>query len=179
MSIAPNYSDEYRRKCFDTWVLAGRPSAPKLVELIPANEMGDKPSHQTILKWIEDEGWYEHADLIQTSAVEIADQDLIQSKAEMLKAQFRDAVAIAKKAKAALVEKGFDTSAAAVNAYFKAVEEQRKVAGISEFMEKVGNMTDEQIEAEIAQRLSEMKDAVVGETIDEPGNEPSADPDGS
>lgn len=176
MSIAPNYSDDYRRKCFDAWVLAGRPSAVRLIELIPVNEQGEKPTQHTILKWMEEEGWPEHADVIQASAVEIADKNLIQTKADMLKLQFRTAVAIAEKAKDAMLKNGFDTSAAAVNAYFKAVEEQRKVAGISEFMEKVGNMTDEQIEKEIAQRLASMKDAVIGEITDtedksEPGEQ--------
>lgn len=173
MSLLPTYTEEYRRKVFDTWVLSGRCSIPRLLDIIPVNDEGNKPNVNTIRAWMEDEGWHERADIIQSSAMAIADTELIQTKAEMLRQQYRDAVAIAQKARAAMIDRGFDTSAAAVNAYFKAVEEQRKVAGISEFMEKVGNMTDEQIEAEIAQRLAGMKDAVI------PGEEGDNEPSGT
>lgn len=181
MSLLPSYTDDYRRKVFDTWVLSGRCSIPRLLDIIPVNDEGNKPNVNTIRAWMEDEDWHSRADIIQSSAMAIADTELIQTKAEMLRQQYRDAVDIAKKAKEAIIDRGFDTSAAAVNAYFKASEEQRRVAGLAEFMEKIGNMSDEQIEAEIAERMARMKDAVVGEVIPEEnksndGDEMSANP---
>lgn len=167
MSFSPNYPDSYKRKVFDTWVLAGRCSAYKLIELIPVNDQGEKPSQHTLLKWMEEEGWAEHADEISVEVAKIADQNLIQTKAEMLRIQYADAVEIAAKAKTALIGRGFDTSAAAVAAYFKSTEEQRKVAGLAEFMEKIGNMTDEQIETEIGRRLEGMKDVIEGKVVEE------------
>lgn len=179
MSLLPSYTDDYRRKVFDTWVLSGRCSVPKLLDIIPVNEDGNKPNHATIRAWMEDEDWHSRADIIQASAMAIADTELIQTKAEMLRQQYKDAVTIAKKALDAISSRGFDTSAAAVNAYFKASEEQRRVAGLAEFMEKIGNMSDEQIEAEIAERMARMKDAVVGEVIEnksDDGDDIGADP---
>lgn len=168
-SILP-FTADYRKKCFDAWVLAGRPSeTTRIRDLVPEDEWGRRPSSAVIGRWMDIYNWQQLGDEIDTQAIEIANKALIQTKAEMFKKQYENAVEIQDIALKNIKEKGFDNSNAAVNAYFKATQEARTVMGISEFMEKIGKMSEKQLQDEIAERLERMNvvDAI---PVDEEAN---------
>lgn len=153
--LAP-FTDEYRETCFHAWLMAGCPSASQTPKILPDFDNGRRPSVATVTNWIDDYQWKLRAEEINAAALARVNEELVSSKAELLRAQFENSVALAKKALDTLLEKGFDSSNAAVQGYFRATAEARTVMGISELMQKVGQMTDAQLKAAIAENLERL-----------------------
>jgi hypothetical protein len=154
------YDQNYIRQCFDIWYLNGRPTFPaKLRELVPVHEStGRKPSKIQLRRWMIDGAWDMWADDLDARANAILDDDLVSKKADMLRQHQKDAEIIAKKALEAINDNGFDTSSAAVTAYFKATEEQRKTAGFSDLLEKLDKMTNNDVERAIIEKFNRIKE---------------------
>lgn len=141
--LAYSYSDDYKEKCFQTWYASGRPtSAARTLDILPEDEFGRKPVRSLVEAWRKDLMWDARADDLDSKAIAIAEDALIMQKAEMLKRQAERAGKIAEKAFDELVVGGFDSSAAAVNAYFRATEEERMTRGISDMIVKMSKMND-------------------------------------
>jgi hypothetical protein len=149
--VAP-FTDDYREKCFEAWFLAGCPVVTRTQGILPDFEDGRRPSESTIASWMESNDWMGRAALLNQQALAKVDIALVQTKAELLKQQFETAVALAKKASENLLE-GIDNSNAAVQLYFKATAEARNVMGIAEAFEKIGEMSNEQLQNAIAEML--------------------------
>lgn len=150
-----SFSDTYKKQCFDAWYLAGRPSEISRVRsLIPPNEDGNVPSLGVLNRWRNEMAWEMYADDLDSRAIQLSDNNLIATKVAMLKQHQEDAATIAKKALDAITANGFDSSASAVTAYFRATEEQRKTAGFSDLLERLDKMTNNDVEAEIRALLS-------------------------
>jgi hypothetical protein len=141
--LAYSYSDDYKEKCFQTWYASGRPtSAARTLDILPEDEFGRKPVRSLVEVWRKDLMWDARADDLDSKAIAIAEDALIMQKAEMLKRQAERAGKLAEKAFDELVTEGFDSSAAAVNAYFRATEEERMTRGISDMIVKMSKMND-------------------------------------
>lgn len=179
-SIVPNsaapFSDAYIDICFQAWYLAGRTvSYARTIEILPPDDTGRKPERETLIKWRKKFDWDLRADDLDARALQISDDFLVKKKAEMLRVQAQAASEIAEKALNTLMEKGFDTSAAAVNAYFRATEEQRLTNGISDMMIKMSKMNDGDLKEKIAQlleRANENNQIIDGDTTDLPEDTP-------
>lgn len=102
--------------------------------------------------------WDIYADEMDAKVVQITDIDLINKKAEMLRQHQSDAVKVAEKALEHIKDKGFDSSSAAVNAYFRATEEQRKTAGFSDLLEKLDKMSNQEVAKEIMAKLDRIRE---------------------
>lgn len=98
--------------------------------------------------------WDVYADEMDVKVAVVTDADLINKKAEMLKKHQNDAMLVASKALEHIIKDGFDSSAAAVHAYFKSTEEQRKTAGFSDLLEKLEKMTNNEVEQQIINLLN-------------------------
>jgi hypothetical protein len=171
--IAEFYSELYKQKAFDVWFLNGRPTDSNLYELLSPDEQGNKPSYPTLVRWRKDFDWESRADILDAQAIQKHDDALIQKKVEMLTRHYNDAVSLATKAKEHLMMDGFDSSAAAVNAYFRGTEEQRNVEGLGELLNKLGKMTNEQISALIFDNIRRMSanDQVIDVPLEEKEDE--------
>lgn len=156
MSTNIPFTDDYKEKCFNAWVLAGCPNAYQAQGILPDFDGGRRPSVATINNWMEAYQWRLRADEINAAALAKVNEELVNSKADLLRQQFQNSVAIAKKAMESLLTAGFDSSNAAVQAYFRATAEARTVMGISELMQKVGQMTDQQLQEAIAANLERL-----------------------
>ena len=144
------YSNEYKEKCFVEWYSNRRPvSAAKTRELIPNDEKGRKPNYPMLYRWMKELGWNERADELDAKAMVLVDEVLVNQKADMLKRQALDAFKIANKAREHIITEGFDTAASAVNAYFKATEEERTTRGLGDFIVKVSKMSNEELQKKI------------------------------
>lgn len=164
------FSQDYIRKCFDAWYLANRPNLPaRIKEVFPVDEFGRKPSLSLIKSWMIGGVWDMWADEITAKAMVIVDDKLVNVKAKMLIKHQQDAMVLADKALEYLKVDGFDSSAAAVNAYFKATEEQRKTAGFSDLLEKLDKMSNNDVEKEIIEKLRRIQenDQIVEGSIDD------------
>lgn len=123
--------------------------------------------------------WDIYADDMDVKVAVVTDEDLINKKAEMLRKHQADAAKVAEKALAQIIKDGFDSSAAAVHAYFKSTEEQRKTAGFSDLLEKLEKMTNNEVEQSIINllnRASENDQIVDAESTDVTGEEEKEDP---
>jgi hypothetical protein len=129
-----------------------------MAQIMPEDEFGRKPGISTVKKWYLN-GWEARASELDSKAIEIVETTLITKKAALLQKQAEDAFLLSQKA-----------SAAAVNAYFKATEEVRIVIGISDFLKRLGKMTDDEVQDEIRKRfirLSEAGQTLEGEEVEE------------
>lgn len=163
---ATAYTSEFIELCFTAWYNAGRPDAMKnYMEIFPVDVHGRSPTIHSLKKWRKLYGWDEYADGLDSKALQIRDDYLIMTKANILKKQADDAALIADKALKYLVSGTFDTSSSAVSAYFRATEEQRLAIGISELVVKMSKMGNDELEREITSRLSRLE-IVEGEAED-------------
>ena len=157
------YSNEYKEKCFVAWYSNKRPvSTAKTREIIPDDEKGRKPNYPMLARWIKELGWNERADELDAKAMVLVDEVLVNQKADMLKRQALDAFEIANKAREHIITEGFDTAASAVNAYFKATEEERTTRGLGDFIVKVSRMSNE----ELQKRITDMANRASGDFDD-------------
>jgi hypothetical protein len=86
------------------------------------------------------------------------DDGLINKKAQMLLRHQEDAIKLANKAHDYLLKEGFDSASAAVQAYFKATEEQRKTAGFSDLLERMEKMSNNEVERLIVEKFNRIKE---------------------
>lgn len=128
------------------------------MRIIPTDEIGRKPSRRSLLNWIEQECWRDRKNEMDSRAIEKVSNDLVLEKADMFKLQYRSALEIAGKAKQHILSGTFDNSSSAVNAYFKATEEQRTLSGISDVFEKVSKMKNDELAQEIRDLLSKSEE---------------------
>lgn len=164
--------DNYWEEAFQVWYASGQPKAAvKIREIIPNDEDGNKPTVTNINNAITVYGWHERADVLNTKAIEQNEMILVNQKADMLRRQAENALEIANKAKQYIVEGGFDSSASAVTAYFKATDEERTVRGVSDMLIRVSKYSPEEL-MERAAQLLRRKDSSEGEIIeDEDGSQ--------
>ena len=157
------YSEEYEERCFVAWYGAGRPIVhARIMEVIPVDEYGRKPSKDTLVGWRN--SWQIRADDLDQRAIEKVESTLITKKAALLEKQAEDAFALAQHAHQFLISGTFDSSASAVQAYFQATKELRAVIGLSDLLQRLGQMNDEELMKEAMKRIAQAANA--GQTID-------------
>lgn len=169
----PKFEGTYRETCFNIWVSQGAPdSLEKTQEIIPANDDGEKPATSTLRTWF-DQDWKLRADNINSRALEIADEDLIQRKAEMLKEQAERGKKLQMMGIEYLEKENFDSSSSAVSAVVQGAKLERESRGIGDLLVRMSQMSDTDLKKEIINRLKEMQedrentvDAEVGEIPD-------------
>lgn len=164
------YTEEYKEICFQTWYSAGRPSSThRIREIIPEDVYRRKPVVSMIDAWRKDKMWDFRADELDAKALAIVDNDLVMQKVEMLRRHAERARTISEKAMDSLIVDGFDSSASAVNAYFRGTEEERLTRGIGDMIVKMSKMSDADLKDEIIKRLqraSENNQIIETEVID-------------
>ena len=162
------YSDDYIETAFTVWYSMGQPTNfDKYQDALPISPNGDKPSKPMLKQFRDNFGWHERADGLTALAVQKNEDLLVNNKAEMLRQMAQDASEIRKKAMAQIMESGFDTSASAVNAYFKASEEERTVRGVSDMVIKISKMSNDEILARRTKLLSRRNEALDGEVLED------------
>ena len=154
------------------WMNAGCPFQIKnLMDAFP-EENGRRPSSHTVHQWMDFYDWRGRADEINARAIEVANTQIVMDKADILRKQYQDSLQIADRAKSYLLDQeiGFDSSASAVSAYFKATEEIRRSVGISELIERLSRMSDAEVEKEIMDRIRRGADSnqfIEGEEVED------------
>lgn len=155
------YSPEFIEQCFITWYsLKERPVEYGVIaQILPVDEHGRKPSRSSVKKWFLENGWGDRANELDSKAIEIVETTLIHKKAALLQKQAEDAFNLSQKAYQHLISGTFDSSAAAMNTYFKATEEIRNVVGLSDLLKRLGQMSDDEVQEEIKRRLTRASEA--------------------
>lgn len=142
------YTQNYQDTCKHVWYANNRCEITVLRQRIP-EENGRRPNLSMLNKWRVELMWDFWADLMDSKALEIAEENLIIQKANMLKRHAEKALQLQDEAMAYLLEEGFDSSASAVNAIIKGAELERTSRGIGDAIIKMAQMTNDELKDEI------------------------------
>lgn len=157
------YSENYKRIVFQTWYSNGRPAMPKLRDLIPVDDQNRKPSLPLLKDWRIRGDWETRADEMDAKALVLSDDYLVQQKTQMLVRQANTGFVLQQLGLAYLISGGFDSSSAAVNAVIRGAELERSSRGIGEALRKMADMSDDDLQKEIMERIKRASDS--GEMI--------------
>lgn len=165
------FPQSYIENVFSVWELYDHPNMNKLFDLIDPTEDGNKPAPTTLSAWKVKYGWEDRAESIQVKVQEQTDRELVQVRMEMMQRHAERARAIGDKAWKYLDTVGFDSSASAVSAAFKAFEEEKKSTGMGIALSQVFSMSDEDLQKAMNRLLLraeglDAEDTVEGEQED-------------
>ena len=141
-------------------------SGDLLQDMLPEMAEGGKPGVAAIKHAHELYTWEARADDLDAKAIQKVESDLVELRATMFRRQAQEAFEIAQKAKTKILADGFDSSASAVSAYFKAAELERISKGAAELILRINKMTPEELierASKLIKRKNEAIDAVVTE----------------
>lgn len=168
------FDDAYRETCFNVWLSADCPDGLRRIqEVLPLTAEGEKPSLEVVRMWLNQD-WKFRADYINSRAQEVADEDLIQRKAEMLKQQAERGRKLQLMGIEYLESEGggFDSSSSAVSAIINGAKLERESMGIGDLIERMSRMSDTELKSEIVKRLTDLQeekentvDAEVGDAV--------------
>jgi hypothetical protein len=167
------FSHAYKEQVYAVWYSQGRPSANRLHALIQPDEGGDVPEPNTIVKWRTLEGWDDRADTTDIKISEKTDRQLVVMRMNMMRRHAEKAENIQQKAYEQIMDAGFDSSASAVSALFKAFDEEKKSRGMETALIKVFDMSDTELDKAMTRLMvkvsgieSEEESAEDGDVID-------------
>lgn len=178
------YSEEYVEGCFYAWFSAGRPrfganAGSKIMEKLPPDEKGRKPSLTTVRAWMEKYNWDERADALEAEVSVKMDKLAIGERVKTL----RELAAAGKKMK----DKGLefldtsepfkDNPAAAVRAVISGAEMEYKYAGQAELLLNVTSMSDKQIQQKVAQLLGKNENEIIDAESEDVSPSEDVEPD--
>jgi len=147
--ISTAYTDFYKEQVFLAWYNAGRPFQAKFImEALPEDEHGRKPSMLIFRQWRDDLGWQPRADALDARVIKEAEDTAVQSKILMLKEQAARARKMQQQAEEYLDDEGFDSSSSAVQALIRGGEWEMKTRGMSQALLKILELDNEGLMSE-------------------------------
>lgn len=149
------YTENYKNIVKEKWYAAGRCDFSKsFINGLP-EENGSRPSVYTIKTWRKNEMWDFWADELDSKALALAEENLIQQKVAMLKRHAETGWMLQTLGITHLVSGTFDSSASAVAAVIKGAQLERESRGMGEMMVKMAQMSDEKLREEITKRIQQ------------------------
>lgn len=169
------YNDKYREACFYVWYDNGRPhlkskNGTHVLKLMPPDEEGKKPGFPTISRWMNEDGWIQHADALDAEVSLKLDQDAIENRVKTLRELAENG--------RTLKQKGLDylknnddpfkeNPSAAVRAIVAGSEMEFKYAGQADLLANVAGMSNKQLDKELARLLGRSENEIIeGESED-------------
>ena len=167
-----SFTEEYMEQCKVFWYQAGRPILAEVLDDLPTDRYGKRPSLSTLKVWRINRSWDFWADEVDARAIVKVEDSLVLEKAEMLRRHAEVAKTLMEKGAAFLESEdgGFDSSSSAVQAIIKGAELERVSRGIGDLIVKMAQMSDDQVKDKILDlvaRASENNQIVEGEEIPE------------
>lgn len=147
------YSDEYKYEVFVIWYNNGKPSAPKLAQMIPDTWEGRKPNQSALQVWIRN-NFLEMAEKINSEIESEIEGRLVKEKVEML-SRHADLGNKMQNIGIDYIEQNKDqlTSSAAVRLLVEGVRIERDSRGLPQAIEKMLNETDEELLSEVMELI--------------------------
>jgi len=165
------FSEQYKTNCMAIWYAHGRLNNLKKMaeEIVPKDEFGNIPSEYTLRHWRVEMSWDVWADEMDARAFTEVEDALVANRVMMLKEQASRGRELQVMGLEYLRDNKFDTSASAVTAVIRGAEMERVSRGISERIEKLSKMGDDELTKEAMKLLSKAKES--GEILDLPSLE--------
>lgn len=153
--IMTAYTEDYKTSCKIAWYNAGRPKSKQdWLAATPEDVHGRKPSIIILRNWKTEMGWDWWAEDMDSRAMLKVEDTIVARRAKMFEKHAEDAAKWQEAAWKHIQEQGFDSSASAVQAFFKAAEMERTSLGISQLMMKMSDMDDTQLTEEFIKLLN-------------------------
>ena len=147
--IMTAYTEDYKNSCKIAWYNASRPRSTKdWLAVTPKDVHGRKPSIIILRNWKSEMMWDFWADDMDSRAMQKVENTIVARRAAMFEKHAKAASDWQEAAWKHIQAEGFDSSASAVQAFFKAVETERTSLGISELMIKMAQMDTGQLQEE-------------------------------
>lgn len=155
------------------WYANGCPSIKKLEEmkLVPADEQGKVANYHQITHWFDDEQWTQWRDVMNAELSVQIEKRLMTERMKLVKEQLDQSGKIRRKAYAEIEEHGFDSSASAVSAFFKASEEERGLMQIDKMIAELAEKDTAEIQREFKELAERAGLTMVEGEIKENDNE--------
>lgn len=133
------YSDAYKMSVRAVWYTNGCPSIKKFVEmkLIPADEQGRTANAYQITHWFDDESWTQWRDVMNAELSVQIEKRMMTDRMRVIKKQLVISENVIDKAYTDIMEKGFDSSASAVQALKNFMVEQRGLMQIDKMIQEL------------------------------------------
>ncbi len=148
------YPESYIENVRNVWYSLERPGMEKVHDAIP-DFQGNKPSIPTLLKWKERYMWDFWADGLDLQVSQQVQDKLVAQRASMLERHAIMSQEMQDMAFDYLKAEGFDTSSSAVNAIVKGIEIERESRGISEYLVRMTQMSNDELLQEIVKSISD------------------------
>lgn len=150
------FSDDYKNVVFMVWWKNSKPTISRLENIIPADpSTGIKPSKPTIQNWIRDY-FIPKAAAMDQEFYEQVQEIAIQEKVEMLQRHSKVAMSMQDLAKDWILEhKDQLTMSSAIRLLIEGVRIERDSKGIPDALQKMAELSDDELLEEVKQILSE------------------------
>jgi hypothetical protein len=143
------FTPAYEQKCFAVWFELGRMGYAKIIDKLPEDEYGRKPSRNVFLSWRNTNDWDGRADEIEAKAAMVVDDELLNDRIIMVKQQAARAKELQEYGMDYLREEGFDSAASAVSAVIKGAELERQSRGLGNLLMKMSEMDNEKLQGTV------------------------------
>lgn len=179
-----DYTEDYKNQVFAIWYAHGHKKVGPLIDLLDPDENGHIPTPSTIQKWREHDGWDARSQQLDIEVQQKTDRQLVSLRMAMMKRHAKKAEEIQDMAFAYLQDTGFDSSASAVSALFKAFDEEKKSRGMEVALTQVFTMNDEDLQKTMNRLLGRVRGigneeenevTVLSEEVDAVSNEQTPD----
>lgn len=181
-----DYSEDYKNTVFSIWYAHGHKKIGPLIDYLDPDENGNVPTPSTIQKWREQGGWDARSEQLDIEVQQRTDRKLVSLRMKMMERHAEKAAEIQEMAFNYLQETGFDSSASAVAALFKAFDEEKKSSGMNIALGQVFNMSDEDLQKSMNRLLGRVRGVgndedsgdvvtILPEEVDATGNEQTSD----
>lgn len=137
------HSEAYKIQIRALWYQHGCLPARKAIELnvFPPDEQGNVVSESALGHWIgDDSSWHEWRDVMDAELSVKVENELLRDRMEIIKEQLKQSREIRNEAAEHIINKGFDSSAAAVSAFFKSTAEERGLMQIQKVIEDLSKL---------------------------------------
>ena len=164
------YSETYKIECRAAWYQHECPSPRRTVELniLPEDEQGKKADETALTRWMKEDSWSQWADGMNADLSVRVEEKLLQNRVALIEEQLEQNKKIRDKAFEEIRENGFDSSAAAVSAFFKSSAEERGLMQVQKVIEDLARLESGDLQKkfrDLARRADAT--AIEGEVIPE------------
>jgi hypothetical protein len=142
------------------------------MKLVPADEQGRTANAYQITHWFDDFQWTQWRDVMDAELSVQIEKRLMTERMKLVKEQLVQSGKIRRKAYDEIEANGFDSSASAVNAFFKASEEERGLMQIDKMIAELAEKDTVDIQKEFRELAERAGITMVeGEIKEEKGEE--------
>lgn len=149
-----DFTPDYENNIFILWYQRGKPSAQKLLAMIPPDDQGYRPTRSTLNNWISEKFMHMATDMDAQVLDKLEDQ-LIEQKVEMVNRH----ITIAKEMQETGLEylRNLDDNDLTPQVAFRLVVEGIRIesesVGIPSALKKLATMTDEQLTDKVKEMI--------------------------